>query len=82
LVATANAINATLDEKLKFNFIRAIEPIAGLVRVPLALVVNPSFPAESLPEFIHYAKKHRERLIWRLASSGTLRMSPASCSRR
>jgi len=56
LVTTANAINATLYEKLKFDFIRDIEPVAGIIRVPLVMVVHPSFPAKTVPEFIAYAK--------------------------
>jgi tripartite-type tricarboxylate transporter receptor subunit TctC len=53
---TANAINATLYEKLSFNFIRDIAPVAGLFRLPLVLLVNQSLPAKTLPEFIAYAK--------------------------
>ena len=52
---TANAINATLYEKLNFNFIRDIAPVAGLLRVPLVMLVNHSLPAKTLPEFIAYA---------------------------
>ena len=51
-----NAINATLYDKLNFNFIRDIAPVAGIVRVPYVMVVNPSFPAKTVPEFIAYAK--------------------------
>ena len=53
---TANAINATLYEKLNFNFIRDIAAVAGLLRLPLVVVVNKSLPAKTLPEFIAYAK--------------------------
>ncbi len=55
-VTTANAINASLYEKLDFNFLRDIAPIAGILRFPMVLLVNPSFPANSFPEFIAYAK--------------------------
>jgi tripartite-type tricarboxylate transporter receptor subunit TctC len=58
LVNPANAINATLYEKLSFNFIRDIAPIAGLIRGPFVMVVNPSFPAKTVPEFIAYAKSN------------------------
>jgi tripartite-type tricarboxylate transporter receptor subunit TctC len=58
LVMTANAINATLYDNLKFDFIRDIEPVAGLVRVPLMLVVNPALPVTTVPEFVDYAKKN------------------------
>jgi tripartite-type tricarboxylate transporter receptor subunit TctC len=56
LVHTANAINATLYEKLSFNFIRDIAPVAGIIRVPTVMVVNPLLPAKTVPEFIAYAK--------------------------
>jgi tripartite-type tricarboxylate transporter receptor subunit TctC len=62
LASAANAINATLYEKLGFDFIRDITPIAGVVRVPLVMVVNPSFPAKTVPEFIAYAPA---RSAWR-----------------
>ena len=47
---TANAINATLYDKLNFNFIRDITPVAGVVSIPIVLVVNPSLPAKTVPE--------------------------------
>src|SRR6185369_14690240 len=56
LVTAANAINASLYPNLSFNFIRDIAPVAGLIRVPLVMVVNPSLPAKTVPEFIAYAK--------------------------
>ncbi len=56
LVAPSAAINATLYEKLNFNFIRDITPIAGIMRIPNVMVVNPSVPAHTVPEFIAYAK--------------------------
>ena len=52
----ANAISATLYDNLNFNFIRDITPVASLLRVPFVMVVNPSFPAKTVPEFITYAK--------------------------
>jgi len=55
-VTTANAINASLYENLDFNFIRDIAPVAGMIRFPMAVLVNPSFPAASMSEFIAYAK--------------------------
>jgi tripartite-type tricarboxylate transporter receptor subunit TctC len=68
LVAPANAINATLYEKLNFNFIRDIAPVAGIIRFPNVIVVNPSVPAKTVPEFIAYAKANPGRL--NMASSG------------
>jgi len=55
-VTTANASNATLYGKLNFNFVRDIAPIAPIVSFPYIMVVNPSVPAKTLPEFIAYAK--------------------------
>jgi tripartite-type tricarboxylate transporter receptor subunit TctC len=55
-IVTTNAINATLYEKLDFDFIRDIAPVAGVVRLPMVLMVNQSFPAATLGEFIAYAK--------------------------
>lgn len=58
LVTGANAINATLYKNLPFDFLRDLTPVAGIVRVPIVLVVNPSFPAKTIAEFIAYAKAH------------------------
>jgi tripartite-type tricarboxylate transporter receptor subunit TctC len=68
LVAPANAINATLYEKLNFNFIGDIAPVAGIIRFPNVMVVNPLVPAKTVPEFIAYAKANPGRL--NMASSG------------
>jgi tripartite-type tricarboxylate transporter receptor subunit TctC len=56
LAAPANAINATLYDTLDFNFIRDVAPVAGIVRVPSVMEVNPSLPAKSVSELIAYAK--------------------------
>jgi len=69
LVVTAtNAINATLYEKLSFNFSRDIAPIASLVRGPGVMVVNPSFRAKTVPEFIAYARANPGKI--NMASAG------------
>jgi tripartite-type tricarboxylate transporter receptor subunit TctC len=56
MATSSNAINATLYDHLKFNFIRDTTPVASIARTPLIMVVNPSFPAMSVPDFITYAK--------------------------
>jgi tripartite-type tricarboxylate transporter receptor subunit TctC len=68
VLGPANAINATLYEKLNFNFIRDITPVAGIIRTPLVMVVNPLFPAKTVPEFISYAKANPGKI--NMASSG------------
>src|SRR4051812_40683200 len=76
LVAPANAINATLYEKLPFNFLQEIEPIAGIIRFPNVVVVNPQVPVKTIPELIAYAKANPGKL--NMASSGngsTIHMS-------
>ena len=56
LVGASSAINATLYEKLNFNFLRDITAVAGVVSVPFIMAVNPSFPAKTVSEFIAYAR--------------------------
>jgi len=56
LATAANAVNATLYDKLNFNFMRDIAPVAGIIVVPNVMLVNPSVPAKTVPEFIAYAK--------------------------
>jgi tripartite-type tricarboxylate transporter receptor subunit TctC len=64
LVGSPNAINATLYEKLNFNFVRDIAPVASFMRGALVMVVNPSLPAKTLPEFIAYAKANPGKLSY------------------
>ena len=68
LVGLPNAINASLYDKLNFNFIRDIAPVAGIVRVSVVMVVHPSVPAKTFPEFIAYAKANPGKL--NMASNG------------
>src|SRR5262245_40133802 len=72
LVATTNAINATLYEKLNFNVVRDIAPVAGIMRVPTVMVVNPSVPAKTLPEFIAYAKANPGKINFGSPGIGTI----------
>jgi tripartite-type tricarboxylate transporter receptor subunit TctC len=72
LLATgANATNAALYEKLNFDFIRDIAPVAGLIRGPNVVVVNASFPAKTAPEFIAYAKANPGKLTMASPGNGT-----------
>jgi tripartite-type tricarboxylate transporter receptor subunit TctC len=76
LVAPANAINATLFDKLNHNFLRDIAPVAGINRFANVMEVNPAVPAKTVPEFIAYAKANPGKLS--MASSGagsTIHMS-------
>jgi tripartite-type tricarboxylate transporter receptor subunit TctC len=70
LATAANAGNATLYDKLNFNFIRDIAPVAGIMVVPLVMVVHPSFPATTVPEFIAYAKANPGKVNMGLAGTG------------
>jgi tripartite-type tricarboxylate transporter receptor subunit TctC len=68
LVGAPNAINTTLYDKLNFNFIRDIAPVAGISRERIVMVVHPSFPAKTVPEFIAYAKTNPRKVT--MASPG------------
>jgi tripartite-type tricarboxylate transporter receptor subunit TctC len=73
LMATTNdATNATLYDKLSFNFVSDIMPVVGIVRSPLVLVVNPSLPAKTMPEFIDYAKANPGKINMASAGNGSL----------
>jgi tripartite-type tricarboxylate transporter receptor subunit TctC len=67
-----NAINATLYDKLNFNFIRDIAPVAGIMRNPLIMEVTPSFPTKSVGEFIAYAKANPGKVSWASPGVGTV----------
>lgn len=68
LAGLPNASNASLFSKLNFNFIRDITPVAGIIRIPNVILVNPSVPAKTVPEFIAYAKANPGKL--NMASAG------------
>jgi tripartite-type tricarboxylate transporter receptor subunit TctC len=72
LVPAPAAINATLYDNLNFNFIRDIAPVAGILRVPEVMVVNPAVPANAVPEFIAYAKANPGKINMASAGNGTV----------
>jgi tripartite-type tricarboxylate transporter receptor subunit TctC len=71
IVTTPNVINATLYDNLNFNFIRDIAPVAGLTRDFLVMLVNPSVPVKTVPEFIAYAKANPGKLSMASAGNGS-----------
>jgi tripartite-type tricarboxylate transporter receptor subunit TctC len=71
MIDTSSTINATLFDKLNFNFIRDMAPVANIVRVANVMVVNPSFPAKTVPEFIAYAKANPGKISLASAGIGT-----------
>jgi tripartite-type tricarboxylate transporter receptor subunit TctC len=71
LVATPNAVNATFYDRLNYNFIRDIAPVASIVRFPLVMEVNPSLPAKTVSEFIAYAKANPGKINVASAGNGT-----------
>ena len=71
LIFSANAINATLYDKLNFNFIRDIAPVASVARSPFVMEVHPSVPAKTVPEFIAYAKANPGKISMASDGNGT-----------
>ncbi len=71
LATVPNAVNATLYDKLNFNFIRDIAPVAGIIRVPMVVLVHPSVPAKTVPEFIAYAKANPGKVNMASAGNGS-----------
>ena len=71
LVSPAATINATLYDKLNYNFIRDIAPVAGIIRAPNVMEVNPSVPVETVPEFIAYARANPDKINMASAGNGT-----------
>jgi tripartite-type tricarboxylate transporter receptor subunit TctC len=70
-IAHANTINTTLYQKLPFDFIRDIIPVAGMVQMPNVLEVHPSVPVKTVPEFIAYAKANAGKITYASAGNGT-----------
>jgi tripartite-type tricarboxylate transporter receptor subunit TctC len=82
LVATgSNAVNATFYETLPFNFLRDIEPVAGLVRYPLIIATNTTVPVKTVAEFIAYSKTNPSRVSMASFGIGTSGHLSWSCSR-
>jgi tripartite-type tricarboxylate transporter receptor subunit TctC len=71
LASLANAVNATLYEKLNYNFINDIAPVAGISRDPDVMLVNPSFPSKTVPEFISFAKANPKKISMASPGVGT-----------
>src|SRR3954447_15464241 len=71
MINVGNATNGALYEKLPFNFIRDIAPVAGIDRQPYVMLVNPSFPAKTIPEFITRAKSGASNVSMASTGSGT-----------
>jgi tripartite-type tricarboxylate transporter receptor subunit TctC len=71
LATVPNAVNASLYEKLNFNFIRDTVPVGGIIRVPMVILLNPSVPAKTVPEFIAYAKANPEKINMASAGNGS-----------
>jgi tripartite-type tricarboxylate transporter receptor subunit TctC len=71
LATVPNAVNASLYEKLNFNFIRDTTPVAGIIRVPMVLLLNPSVPATTVAEFIAYAKANPDKVNMASAGNGS-----------
>jgi tripartite-type tricarboxylate transporter receptor subunit TctC len=71
LATVPNAVNASLYEKLNFVFLRDIAPIAGIIRVPMVILLNPSVPAKTVPEFIGYAKANPGNINMASAGNGS-----------
>jgi tripartite-type tricarboxylate transporter receptor subunit TctC len=71
LATVPNAVNASLYEKLSFNFIRDTAPVAGIIRVPMVMLLNPSVPATTVAEFITYAKANPEKVNMASAGNGS-----------
>src|SRR5262249_31639765 len=70
-ISTTNAINATLYSNINFNLSRDLAPIASIARVPLVIIVNPSIPARTIPDFIAYANTNPGKINMASAGNGT-----------
>src|SRR6185503_19837042 len=71
MIVLTNVFNATLYPNLKFNFMRDIAPVGGIANTPYLIVVNPSFPAKTIPEFITYAKANSGKINYASGGNGS-----------
>src|SRR5262249_61278734 len=69
---TTSSVNATLYDKLNFNFINDIAPVASIARLPFVVLLHPSVPARTIAEFVGYAKANPGRINMASAGNGTL----------
>lgn len=72
LCSSADAVNATLYEKLSFNFVRDLAPVGSIASGPLVLVVHPSLPAKTVPEFVAHTKANSGKVVFASAGIGTV----------
>jgi tripartite-type tricarboxylate transporter receptor subunit TctC len=79
-ISSSTAVNATLYDKLPFDFLRDTAPVAGLVNLPHIIVVHPSLRPNTVPEFIAYANLIRARSAWPLTAPAPSRIWRANCS--
>src|SRR5438045_5833218 len=71
LATVPNAVNASLYNNLKFNFIRDIAPVAGIIRVPMVILLNPSVPVKTVPELIAHTKANPGKVNMASAGNGS-----------
>jgi tripartite-type tricarboxylate transporter receptor subunit TctC len=81
LVSAPNAINTTLYDRLSYNFLRDIAPVAGISRERIVMVVHPSFPAKTSPSSSPTPRPTRAKSLWRHRVTEVPPMYPASCLR-
>src|SRR6266481_6248282 len=81
MLSSSHAFNATLYDKLNYNFVRDIAPVAGITQVPSVMEVNSTFQAKTVPEFVAYAKANPGKINMASAAPGPRHTFLASCLR-